>query len=69
METTTPQTQWPIPYTNKEGLQEPIPNDGQGTIATDTTGTMITTSTDTKVGASGTPTLSVAQGTTTHSQL
>ena len=32
-------------------MKEPIPNDGQGTIATGTTGTRTTASTDTKLGA------------------
>ena len=57
MENTTPHTQRPIMNTNKEGLQVPIPNDDQGTIATETTGTMTTTSTDTKLGTHGTPTI------------
>ena len=44
-------------HTNKEGLQVQIPNDNQGTMATETTGTMTTTSTDTKLGIDRTPTI------------
>ena len=54
MESITPQTQQPITHTNKEGFQEPRPNNDQGTIATKTTGTMKTTSTDAKPGTDGT---------------
>ena len=51
MESITLQNQQSITDTNKEELKEPIPNNGQGIIATGTTGTMTRTSTDTKVGA------------------
>ena len=49
MESITPQNQWSITDTNKEKLNEPIPNDGQETIATGTTGRRTTISTDTKL--------------------
>ena len=50
MESATPQTQRPIPHTDKERLQELIPKNNQRTIATEATGTMTTPSTDTKLG-------------------
>ena len=42
-------------------MKKPIPNDGQGTIVTGTTGTMTTTSTDTKLGTGETQCVSTRQ--------
>ena len=55
MESDTLQTQWPITHTNKEGVQEPRPNNDQEIIAKATTGTMAKISIDTKLGTDGTP--------------
>ena len=47
----TTHNQRPIPDTGNEELKEPIPNDIQGTITTETTGAGITSPTDAKLGA------------------